>query len=293
MQMHIGQPNLPEPACLAIITASAAEAAHVRQRLVIKDKITQALGTLWHGRCRAQDVVLLRCGIGPERAVSGLRWLYGHYRLWGVLNVGFAGSLQPRIATGDAVWVTHVDTVATYAVRNDPDLKPDRTLSSLVAAAASRAGLMWHCGLLLSSDKLVSQAPTKRQLGEQSGALAVDMESYSLGREAARLLLPFAIMRTIFDTCHDDLRFPVDRCLSADGRLRYRSLAAYIALHPRMLLGLPDLAHKARLAGKHLDTWLDRFFAILDQQTTCLQRHTLVPRRRDIEPDIDLQADEP
>lgn len=271
MQMTIGQSKLPEPARLAILTASEAEAAYIRPCLDRKVKLTQTPGTLWYGRCRTQEVVLLRCGIGPTRAIVGLRWLLGHVPIWGVLNVGFAGGLQPKLATGDAVWATHIDTVGRTRVGRDPDLMPDRALTALVAEAANRAGLVRHCGGLLSSSELIARATAKCQLGEQSGALAVDMESYGLRCESARLDLPFVSMRTIFDTCHDDLLLPVDICTVPDGRLRYGHLAAYLAWHPRTLLALPRLAHKARLAGRHLGTWLDHFFAILDESSTCFQ----------------------
>jgi adenosylhomocysteine nucleosidase len=293
MQTDIGQSHQPEAARLAIITASDAEAAHICRGLHLADKRIDQPGMLWYGRYRSQEVVLLRCGMGPERATAGLRWLYGCCRLWGVLSVGFAGGLQPKLATGDAVWVTHIGTAGSPSIRTVSDLVPDSTLTAIVAEGARRAGLVQHRGLLLSSSELIPRATAKLELGEQCGALAVDMESHSLRREAGRFHLPFASMRTIFDTCHDDLAVPVDVCTTPDGRLRYGRLAAHIAQHPRMLLDLPRLGSKARLAGRHLHTWLDHFFTILDRQSARLQPCTTapIPRLRDVE--IEVEVDKP
>jgi hypothetical protein len=182
------------------------------------------------------------------------------------------------LATGDAVWVTHIGTAGGLDIRTDPDIAPHRALTELAAAAASQAGLVRHRGRLLSSSDLWSRAAAKRELGERSGALAVDMESYSLGRAAAHYHLPFASMRTIFDTCHDDLPFPVEVCTTPDGRLRHGRLAAYMARHPRTLLDLPRLGYKARLAGQYLGAWLDHFCAMLDEQVVCGQTHSHAPR---------------
>ena len=55
-----------------------------------------------------QDVVLLQCGMGPERAAQAVLWLGQHYQLVGVLSVGFAGGLQAELRPGDALLVTHI-----------------------------------------------------------------------------------------------------------------------------------------------------------------------------------------
>ena len=261
---------MPEPTRLAIVTASEAEAACVRRRLEVRGKLVQPPGTLWYGRLQAQEVVLLRCGMGPERAVAGLRWLCRCSRLRGVINVGFAGGLQRQLATGDAVLVTHIGMTQGTLRRHAPDMTPDRALAALAAAAAGRAGLGRHRGLLLSSADLVPWAADKQGLGEQSGALAIDMESYSLACAAAAYLLPFASLRTIFDTCHDDLYVPVDVCTTLDGRLRRGRLLGHAVRHPQTLLGLPRLWYNAHRAAKQLGTWLDHFFAILEQRAACV-----------------------
>src|SRR5262245_29464506 len=93
---------------MAIITACAYEAALVRRRLRVQQHTTGAAGLLWQGTLYNQGVVVLQCGMGPERAAQAVLSLGQHYELAGVLSVGFAGGLQTDLAPGDAVLVTKI-----------------------------------------------------------------------------------------------------------------------------------------------------------------------------------------
>ena len=56
--------------------------------------------------------------------------------------------------------------------------------------AVAQAAVVSHTGTLLSTTTVVAQAAAKEELGQQSGALAVDMESYSVGQMAAQRHIP-------------------------------------------------------------------------------------------------------
>src|ERR671936_2607330 len=117
---------------MAIITACAHEAALVRRRLRVHQQATSPAGPIWQGALHQQDVVLLQCGMGPERAAQAVLWLGQHYQLAGVLSVGFAGGLQVELAPGDAILVTKVlapcDTPATTGSAADVGIRPDARL---------------------------------------------------------------------------------------------------------------------------------------------------------------------
>src|SRR4051794_21199998 len=117
---------------MAIITACAHEAALVRRALRVQRQTTGAAGVLWQGTLQSQEVVLLQCGLGPERAMQAVLWLAQYCQLAGVLSVGFAGGLQAELAPGDAVLVTKIlascdlggmaGSVAHLGIRPDPRL---------------------------------------------------------------------------------------------------------------------------------------------------------------------------
>jgi adenosylhomocysteine nucleosidase len=206
--------------------------------------------------------------MGEERAAAALQWLIEHERLWGVLSLGFAGGLQPHVAAGDVVLA---DRIQTWPPQTMPEqvvpeaayVIPHARLASLVATAARQAGLPWHQGLLLSHKTLVPGASDKRLLGRDSGALAVDMESYHIGRLAAAYRLPFISMRAILDPCHTALNLPVGGLTTPDGGLQPGSAVMAVVRQPRRLKSLLMVWRLSRLAQRRLAVWLDHFFAIL------------------------------
>src|SRR5262245_55975593 len=253
----------------AIITACANEAALVRHRLHVQRQATSIAGPMWHGVLHQQEVVLLQCGMGPERAAQAVLWLGQHYPLTGVLSVGFAGGLQAELKPGDALLVTHLhaqdEVVRTMRLAAGSSIRPDARLAHIAAMAVAQAAVVSHTGPLLSTLAVVAQAAAKQALAQHSGALAVDMESYSVGQMAAQNHIPFAVLRTIFDAAHENVSLPVAACTTADGSLRPFRLVGCLACRPRLLLQLPHWWWGSQVAGRHLQRWLQHFFLLLSQ----------------------------
>jgi nucleoside phosphorylase len=203
-------------------------------------------------------------------AIPAVTWFTQHCQVWGVLNVGFAGGLQPHLGTGNAVLVTQVHTTHTDSTMaclgHSAAIEPDSALTHLAAVAAERAALRRHAGILLSTTELVLPAADKQRLGQHSGALAVDLESYGIGCIVAAQHLPFVVLRTIFDTSGDDLPASVATFTTPTGVLQTRHILGYCARHPQTLMHLLYLGYKARVAGKCLEAWLQHFLTLLSQQ---------------------------
>lgn len=252
---------------LGIMTALAPEAALVQRLLGCKSPTTVAVGALWHGRLADLEVVLLRCGMGPERAALGATWLANHTALWGMLSIGFAGGLHTYLATGDAFLATHI--VALSATPEVPGfcasdvLTPTPDLYKVATAAAEQAALSMRAGRLLSVPTVISQAAVKQRLGETSGALAVDMESYCLGRIARQYDLAFVTLRTIFDTAEEALPFQAEAFTSPDGVLQPGRFWQYLWRHPHLIAHVPHAWWQSRVAGCCLQKWLQSFLTLL------------------------------
>src|SRR5262249_49142368 len=110
---------------------------------------------------------------------------------------------------------------------------------------------------------VIAQAAAKRDMGQRSGALAVDMESYGIGQAAAQHHLPFAVLRTIFDTADDNLALPITTCFTSDGSLQPWRLLGYLVNHPGLWRQLPHWWWTSYVAGRHLQRWLQYFFLLL------------------------------
>src|SRR6185436_18721665 len=144
---------------MAIITACAHEAALVRRRLRVQQQATGAAGRLWQGVLHQQEVVLLQCGMGPERAARAVLWLGQHYQLAGVLSVGFAGGLQAELRPGDALLVTYIlaqdDAARSASCVADSGIRPDARLAHIAAMAVAQAAVVSYTGTLLSTPAVV------------------------------------------------------------------------------------------------------------------------------------------
>jgi len=254
---------------MAIITACAHEAALVRRRLRVQRRLTGTAGMLWQGTLCSQEVVLLQCGMGPERAAQAVLWLGQHYQLAGVLSVGFAGGLQAELARGDAVLVTQIlalcGTPGSADGTAEVGLQPDARLAHIAAMAVAQTAVVSHTGTLLSTPTVIAQAAAKRDMGQRSGALAVDMESYGIGQAAAQHHLPFAVLRTIFDPAGENLALPITTCLTPDGSLQPWHLLGSLVRHPGLWRQLPHWWRTSHVAGRHLQRWLQHFFLLLSQ----------------------------
>lgn len=255
---------------LGVVTACELEAALIRRRMRLRREMPAAVGRLWSGHIAGVRVGLVRCGMGPARAAAAAFWLIQTYHPWGLLNAGFAGGLHPSLDTGDALIAQQILWGAVDREEETPAafeaLRPDAKLAAVAAAAATGAALPLRCGALLSVPEVMAGAAAKVSLGARAGALATDMESYRLGRVAAAHGLPFVVLRTIFDTCDDEVPPRLSRCITVEGTLHYGRLACAGVLQPRVLISMPSLWRKARLAGRCLDLWLQGLFARLGQE---------------------------
>jgi adenosylhomocysteine nucleosidase len=254
---------------LGIVAACQSEAALVCRSLRLQYKDTTPAGRLWSGQAYGQNIVLLRSGMGAERATGAATWLVQHYALHGLLSVGFAGGLQAALATGDTLLPQQVqawcgDITGDRAVQTAP-LCTDASLARLATLSARQAHLRQHQGTLLTVPEVLRHATTKQHLGQCSGALAADMESYSIAQVAVAHAIPFMPLRTIFDTCDDDIPLPVGQCISTDGVVRPIGVLCALASHPGAFLHTVPMWWQAHRAGRALVSWLQHFFPLLRQ----------------------------
>ena len=158
-----------------------------------------------------EPVVLAIAGAGAENSFRVARELAENFPLRGLATLGFAGALVPGLRAGDIILGDHVLDEAT-GERFDcqSDLFPVR---------------FTRRGSLLSVDGVVSSAAQKLRLGEQWGALAVDMESAGVARAAALAGLPFGALKSITDSAEESLSIDFSRCRREDKNFSFWAIA--------------------------------------------------------------------
>ena len=156
---------------------------------------------------RAGDgkAVLVVSGVGRARAEAATRAVLEERSPSAVLSLGFAGGLVAGQRAGDLV-VAQVLILAEDVL--DGDLKPrisealgaDRTLSDKALGVLATMGLHYRAGACVTASRMVSRPETKRRLGSDTDALAVEMESFWVGMACHERNVPFLAVRAVVDT---------------------------------------------------------------------------------------------
>lgn len=152
------------------------------------------------GTLAGRQVAIVIAGIGPRAVRRATEAVIAGHRPKFVVSAGFSGALQPEAQVGDIVLAERIVHVQGHA--REVAWKPD-------PHAARQPHL--HVGTLLNVSRIVRFPRDKRALGQQHGALAVDLESLAVAEVAHEAQVPFLAVRIISDDIDDELPEFVDR----------------------------------------------------------------------------------
>ena len=140
-----------------------------------------------------------------------------------IVSFGMGGALDPDLRLGDWVIGTGVCGGA------DSQCDADWSAALLRQLPQARSGLCYANG------RLIGDSVEKQRLFCEYGALTADMESHLVGNAAARLGIPFAILRCISDVAGADLPRAIAVAMHPDGRLALGSIITSILSNPAQL----------------------------------------------------------
>ena len=157
--------------------------------------------------CRAGggQAVLAISGMGRVRAESAIRAVLEERSPSAVLSLGFAGGLVAGQRAGDLV-VAQVLIPAGSAPNGEPNprvseaLHTDQTLVDKALGVLTTLGLRYRTGACVTASRLVSCPESKRRLGLDTDALAVEMESFWVALACHERNVPFLVVRAVVDT---------------------------------------------------------------------------------------------
>src|SRR6516162_6494054 len=159
----------------------------------------------------------------------------------GIISFGIAGGLAPYLAAGDWVIGSRVRDGEEFL---PVDARWARRLLNVLPGSVHAEIVGVDSPVALSSDK--------RRLHDETGAVAVDMESHIAGRIAAAHKIPFAICRTVIDAAHRDLPPAALVGLRDDGTPDVLAVARSLARRPGQLPALARIAADAWTARQAL-----------------------------------------
>ncbi len=188
-------------------------------------------------------LAVVESGAGAVRATRATHTLLdGHSPKW-VLSVGFSGALQSHLKVGDLV-------VANAIVNAE-----GKGLSVPVQMqSAPNDGL--YVGKFLNTDQILRTVADKKQLGESTGAIAVDLESLAVARVCAERNVRFMAVRVISDDLLKDLPPEVLTVFGGTGFVRAGAVLSALWKRPSSWSDLWQLREQSVLAAARLGLFL-------------------------------------
>jgi len=181
-------------------------------------------------------VRMLVTGMGWENAARRVRAALAAERPKLVLSCGFAGGLNPDLATGTVVYAADAET----------------GLGAVLLAAGARPA-RFHCGR-----QAACTAASKRAAWAATGADAVEMESQVIRALCHEQRIPSATVRVILDSVSEDLPLDFNLLMTPDQRLDPVKLTLALLKSPAKVGALIRLRRQSRSAARKLADVLAR-----------------------------------
>jgi adenosylhomocysteine nucleosidase len=194
-----------------IVTALPEELSPVRSRL--REAASERIHGIrvWRGRLGSANVALACTGDGNRAAEAGTAAVLEGVQSEILIGAGVAGALTPGLAVGQIVYGERIlDGSGALA---GPE--------AAWAARARRAGA--EPALLRTVDRILCQPEERAALARAAGTstpAAVDLESASWARAAARSGVSFLALRAISDGAEEPLPGILARCQEPGGPIR-------------------------------------------------------------------------
>ncbi len=210
----------------------------------------------WVGEWGETPVLLVRTGVGPQRARKGLAPFLPGPEFQGIVSTGYAGGLRDACRLGDILVPEEVRTIPPLP---EVRLRPDPALREMVLERVRAGPWTVHTGPMVTTDRVIASSAEKIRLGLEYEATSVEMESAVIAELAEQAGVPFVVVRAVLDEasfCLPDI-LDVFRWYR---KKQFGRLIPYVVSHPRKLLELLGLFQRTRRATRVLN---DLFLAHL------------------------------
>jgi adenosylhomocysteine nucleosidase len=180
-----------------------------------------------------EHVMIAYSGVGSGNARLAAQWLSENGANC-LMSWGCAAALDSTLKAGDLVITDTIVTAQNYKIAV-------KTAQSDALIDTFSAHLPARYGTIAESEKIIASSFDKNNLFLQTRAIALDMESGTIAREAQALGLPFLAVRAIADTAAMTLPPSVSYALDENGQVVKLRLLKGLVLSPGQLPNLIKL----------------------------------------------------
>jgi adenosylhomocysteine nucleosidase len=156
-----------------------------------------------------------------------------------LVSFGIAGALKPGLKPGDIV-------LSTEVIDEDRRWIAGESLRVRLPELVEEIGAIE--GPVLGAQIVLATEADKRRAWQETGAIAVDLESVAVARAGAALGIPFLVLRAIADPATRALPPAALVPLSAEGKPQFGQVLTSVMRRPHQLRNLLGVAREARQA---------------------------------------------
>ncbi len=246
---------------IAVLYAIKQEINPIMEHMHVSKKFNVGDMLFYQADLDGLPVTLVQTGIGRNNAAKATDHLLQTFKINLLISSGVAGGIRPGVNLGDLVIAENV----SYTKQSDFErgvLQLESSFSckegfvELAKKVSKDSDVVSHCGDLLTVDKVISQARTKKKIGENATFIAVDMESAAIAEVADKRGVEFAAVRSVSDTIEDNIDIDYADIMTDDGKVKYSNLAMNIMRNPRRLAILKRLHKQTKVAAKRLSFFM-------------------------------------
>ena len=185
-----------------------------------------------------------------------------------VLTCGFAGGLNPDLKLGEVIFETvNVPLAPSLSPPGGERVSARTGLRHAEVAPATQAGEGLFSKLsaagakpvkFFCADRIATTVAEKKKLRAETGADAVEMESWAIYAVCRERGIPCATVRVISDTANEDLPLDFNQLSKSNMSLDYGKLALAILKSPGKIGALLKLQKQTRFAAERLAEMLSK-----------------------------------
>ena len=235
--------------CIAILGAVKEEIAGIKQFMKISDHVSLGKSSAWSGTMGKQNIVLVRTGVGRQRAEDAALQVIDRFQPAALVSIGYAGAVQPGLNVGDLVIAdTIIDEEGGEYFPNPDWLDRTRSLSC-------PEGVRKVEGRLITVNKVIHDPAAKGELGKNFDVQAVEMETAAIAKAAKTKSCPLLSLRGISDRLDQEL-LDSSSFLGSDGEISSLKAGWYVLTHPGTIKNALSLRTQTRFATQVMTNFL-------------------------------------
>jgi adenosylhomocysteine nucleosidase len=201
------------------------------------------------GGLNGRRVAVFLSGPGRMSAAKAAETLIDGHQPKLVLSAGFAGGLSPQLKRHEIVLANEVMLESGECIALSPLPKEEETTIA---------------GKLLTADRVIRLADEKKMLFEQTGAIAVDMETFAVAEVCRRRNVPFLAVRIIHDPADETLPPDIEKLLNQKtAAARFGAAAGALWKRPSSIKDLWALKENSLVASKKLAEFIAQMAAMI------------------------------